>query len=222
MNKLLTGICAAGMVAAVAGTASAEAPNRADFKNAAKYCKALRTSSGSPEAFAEAVRAATGAKKVTVKNAYGKCVSKQARNEVKDDQEAKSDAVKQCKTEQAQSDSDFAAAHDGKTFTQFYGTNKNGKNAYGKCVSSHKRAEEAQAAQENKNELSAAKQCKAEKAQSDDEFSGAHGGKTFTQFYGTNKNGKNAFGKCVSSKAKEMNDEQDDSDSGEQEAPTAS
>ena len=193
-NRLLTGVCAAGMVAAVAGTASAEAPNRADFKNAAKYCKALRTSSGSPEAFAEAVRAATGAKKVTVKNAYGKCVSKQARNEVKDDQEAKSDAVKQCKAERAQSDSDFAAAHDGKTFTQFYGTNKNGKNAYGNCVSSNKRAEEAQAAQENKDELSAAKECKDERAQDAD---------AFRQQYGTNKNGKNAFGKCVSKTARE-------------------
>jgi len=33
-------------------------------------------------------------------------------------------------------------------------------------------------------------------------FAAAHGGKSFTDFYGTNKNKKNAFGKCVSGKAK--------------------
>jgi hypothetical protein len=208
MKKLLTAACAAGMAVAVAGTATAETPNRADFKNAAKYCKALRTSSGSPEAFAEAVKALSGARKVTVKNAYGKCVSSQARSEVKDDQQAKSDAVKQCKAERAQSDEEFAAAHGGKTFAQQYGTNKNGKNAYGKCVSQQRKAEEAQAEQENRNELSAAKQCKAEKAQSDEDFGSTHGGKTFAQQYGTNKNGKNAYGKCVSTKAKAMNDDQ--------------
>jgi hypothetical protein len=33
------------------------------------------------------------------------------------------------------SDPGFAAGHDGKTFDEFYGTNKNLKNAFGKCVS---------------------------------------------------------------------------------------
>ncbi len=209
MRKVITAVCALGMAAAVAGTAAADAPNRADFKNAAKYCKALRASSGSPEAFAEAVKAVSSAKKVTVRNAYGKCVSSQAKAEAKDDQQALSTAKSDCKAEQAQTDEEFAAAHDGKTFAQFYGTNKNGKNAYGKCVSQHARAEQAQADQENKDELSAAKACKAEKAQSDADFSGAHDGKTFTQFYGTNKNGRNAFGKCVSSKAKATEQEQE-------------
>ena len=36
----------------------------------------------------------------------------------------------------------------------------------------------------------------------------AHDGKTFAQFYGTGKHGNNAFGKCVSSKAKALTDEQ--------------
>jgi hypothetical protein len=206
----MTGVCALGLAVAVAGTAvAADPPSRADFKNAAKYCKALRASSGSPEAFAEAVKAMTTARKVTVKNAYGKCVSSQAKAEAKDDQQALSTAKSDCKAEQAQSDEEFAAAHEGKTFAQFYGTSKNGKNAYGKCVSQHARAEEAKADQENKDELSAAKECKAEKAQSDADFSAAHGGKTFTQFYGTNANGKNAFGKCVSTKAKEKEQEND-------------
>jgi hypothetical protein len=201
MKKILTCICAAGMLAAVTGTAVAVTPSSTDTSNAAKYCKALRASSGSPEAFAAAVQVVVGAKKVTVKNAYGKCVSNQAKNNAKDDQQAHSNAAKDCKAERAQSDADFSAAHGGKTFSQQYGTGKNGKNAYGRCVSQKAKANRANAAQDNKDELSAAKQCKAEQAQSDSDFAAAHGGKTFTQQYGTNKNGKNAFGKCVSSKA---------------------
>ena len=47
----------------------------------------------------------------------------------------------------------------------------------------------------------AAKECKAEQA--DASFSTSHEGKTFAQFYGKNENDKNAYGKCVSMKAKE-------------------
>ena len=113
-------------------------------------------------------------------------------------------AAKYCKALKAASGSSFAS---------MFGTKKN---AYGKCVSQQAKVKEQKAEQKDDNEQSAAKQCKAESKQSDEEFSGAHGGKTFTQFYGTNKNGKNAFGKCVSSKAKAMNDEQ------KQEAPATS
>jgi len=35
----------------------------------------------------------------------------------------------------------------------------------------------------------------------DPNFAASHGGETFDQFYGTNPNLNNAFGKCVSSKA---------------------
>lgn len=48
--------------------------------------------------------------------------------------------------------------------------------------------------------LNSAQQCKAER--SDPTFADTHGGMTFDQHYGTNKNLKNAFGKCVSGKAK--------------------
>jgi hypothetical protein len=53
----------------------------------------------------------------------------------------------------------------------------------------------------------AAKACKAEQA--DAGFAAAHGGKTFAEFYGANDKAKgagadkNAYGKCVSAKAKE-------------------
>ena len=53
--------------------------------------------------------------------------------------------------------------------------------------------------------MSSAKECLAEQKQNPEEFKAAHGGKTFTEFYGTNENGKNAFGKCVSSKSKAKN-----------------
>ena len=42
-------------------------------------------------------------------------------------------AAQQCAEER--SDPGFAAAHDGKTFEEFYGTNHNKRNAFGKCVS---------------------------------------------------------------------------------------
>ena len=62
--------------------------------------------------------------------------------------------------------------------------------------------------------VNAAKECKAEQA--DPAFADAHEGKTFDEFYGTNGNPKketpgalkNAFGKCVSSKAKAKGEEE--------------
>ena len=72
------------------------------------------------------------------------------------------------------------------TFRATYGTNKNKRNAFGKCVS--KRTGEAKTATtEAKNT------CKAEQ----DADAAA-----FAQKYGTNKNKKNAFGKCVSGQSK--------------------
>jgi hypothetical protein len=104
-------------------------------------------------------------------------------------------AAQQCKAEQA--DPNFAAGHGGLTFDQVYGTNPNDRNSFGKCVSGKVQATEAQLDQ---NEQNAAQQCRAER--SDPNFAAGHGGKSFTDFYGTNHNKKNAFGKCVSQKAK--------------------
>jgi hypothetical protein len=75
------------------------------------------------------------------------------------------------------------------TFATTYGTNASKANAFGKCVSSHAKA--AKSAVTN-----ASKSCKAQLA--DANFATGHGGKTFAQFYGSGKNGKNAMGKCVS------------------------
>jgi hypothetical protein len=80
-------------------------------------------------------------------------------------------------------------------FKLLYGSN----NAYGKCVS-----KAASAA--SQNTTNASKLCAAERA--DATFADTHGGKTFAQFYGTGNRGNNAFGKCVSSKAQTLQQEQ--------------
>jgi hypothetical protein len=86
--------------------------------------------------------------------------------------------AKECKAERA---ADPAA------FTKKYGTNKNGKNAYGKCVSGKARHATEQ---ETEARVNAAKTCKKLKAEQK---------ATFEADYGTKKN---AFGKCVSETAK--------------------
>src|SRR4051794_35083944 len=68
-------------------------------------------------------------------------------------------------------------------FRAAYGTNKNKKNAFGKCVSKRTKTEEA-------NSEAAENTCKTE--QNADQAA-------FTAKYGTGKKGKNAYGKCVSS-----------------------
>src|SRR5260370_34255608 len=60
---------------------------------------------------------------------FGACVSRFAPLE----QNNPASANSACTAEQA--DANFAAAHGGKTFAQFYGTGKSGKNALGNCVS---------------------------------------------------------------------------------------
>lgn len=72
-------------------------------------------------------------------------------------------------------------------FGQTYGTvQTNRKNAMGRCVSQHARAEHA-------NRVSARDACDAER--NDPNFPASHDGKSFQQFYGN-------FGRCVSSKAR--------------------
>jgi hypothetical protein len=77
-------------------------------------------------------------------------------------------------------------------FNQLYGENAKGRSAFGKCVSRLARSDQ-------QNTTNASKACDAE--QNDTNFAATHGGKTFAQFYGANKNDGNAFGKCVSQKA---------------------
>jgi hypothetical protein len=84
-------------------------------------------------------------------------------------------------------------------FKQTYG---GGANAFGRCVSKLASTVSADTA-------NAAKQCAAERA--DASFAASHDNKTFAQYYGTGLHGNNAFGKCVSTKAKTLEQEQQQS-----------
>jgi hypothetical protein len=87
-------------------------------------------------------------------------------------------------------------------FRSMYSPGGSGANAMGKCVSKH-----AQAARVNRT--NAGKACKAEQSMLDADFRATHDGKSFAEFYGKNENDRNAYGKCVSSKAKTANEQQE-------------
>ena len=120
------------------------------------------------------------------KNAFGKCVSKRAKATEEAAEDAKENASQACKAEEA---ADPAA------FAEKYGTGKKKKNAHGKCVSqSPARRPRRRSTQQVEADVNAAKTCKAERKADPD---------AFKEKYGTNKNKRNAFGKCVSKTAKE-------------------
>ena len=162
-------LAAAALVVPISVSA---AVSPADYKNAAKFCKALRADIG------KTTFKQTYGTNENRSNAYGKCVSKNAREL---DQNHAS-AVKACRAER---DANEAA------FVEKYGTNKRGTNAFGKCVS----AKEDQAEDQDHDAIvNAAKTCRAERATDP---------AAFREKYGTNRNKRNAFGKCVSKLAKE-------------------
>ena len=178
MTKRITTIAAVCGILVLPATAPAQEPSPQNFKNAAKYCKALRAAAGDAN-----FKAMFGGGK----NAYGKCVSKAARLDQKQESQAKTNASKQCKAEEA---ADPAA------FKTKYGTGKDGKNAHGKCVSQKAKENKAAADKAENEKVNAAETCRAERKQDPAAFAGK---------YGTNENNKNAFGKCVSKTAKANN-----------------
>lgn len=190
MKKSL--ITAAALVAlGVPAAANADAPTQTDRQNAAQECRTERgTTDASREAFAQ--RYGTNANK---RNAFGKCVSSKSKDEAKERTEAQSGASQACRTEQGTTAESKAA------FAQKYGTNKNGKNAFGKCVSGKSKELQAAADQADKEAAmarrSAAKTCSTERGTT------AESREAFAKKYGTGKTRKNAFGKCVSATAKD-------------------
>jgi hypothetical protein len=165
----------AGLAIPVVALAADPTPNP---NSPAAQCRAERTAMG------ETNFKNTYGTNANKSNAFGKCVSKHAKSQ---DNNA-TNAAKRCKAEQ--DDPNFAATHGGKTFAQFYGTNKNGKNAFGKCVS---RQADATTDQQQEKRLNAARTCRAEQRKDPAAFKAK---------YGTNRNKSNAFGKCVSKEAR--------------------
>jgi hypothetical protein len=148
-----------------AALAADEAPSPVDLAKAA--CKSEKAQMG-----ANTFKATYAAGSVS--GATKMCVAKRDGGAATD----LKNAAKECKAERA---ADAAA------FTQKYGTNKNGKNAYGKCVSAKAREKTEQ---ETEARVNGAKTCKKLKVQDKAAFEAAYGTK------------KNAFGKCVSKTAK--------------------
>lgn len=95
-----------------------------------------------------------------------------------------------CKTERTTLGAD--------AFKALYAPTGSAASAMGKCVSQHQRSQAA-------NRVSAAKACSTERAMAEDAFKAAHSGESFNAFYGRNDNDRNAYGKCVSAKAKAKN-----------------
>jgi hypothetical protein len=112
------------LVCALVGTLTVPAafaadPTPADFKNASKYCKAVRESKG-----VDAFRAQYGTN-ANKKNAFGKCVSQtaKAKAEKREDAEEQSAATAACKKEKTDNAAKFA--QDYKNFGQCVKAKKN-------------------------------------------------------------------------------------------------
>lgn len=166
MTRRLLVLAAAALLlapaAALAGTSTSSA-------NASKQCAVLRAKVG-PGPFAQAF------------DSFGGCVSNLTPLATKN----ATAATARCRSLRAQSN--FAAAHGGKSFLRFYGTGPGGRNAFARCVFATTNARiTAQA--------SAAATCVSE--QSDAGFSASHAGKTFAQFYGTGPGFSDALGRCI-------------------------
>jgi hypothetical protein len=173
-----------GLVAALAIPASALATHSHTAKRAAvAECKFER---GKSHATHEAFKIKY--------HSFSRCVDKNTVEEKAESELAHKNAAKECRAEREQ---DLTA------FQEKYGTNANKKNAFGKCVSSKSKGdddEDEDEVDEDKNEkkdkVNASKTCNAERGTT------AASTTAFTETYGTNKNKKNAFGKCVSKHAK--------------------
>jgi hypothetical protein len=185
MKRITLATCLA-IALTLPAVAAATPPADVENKQAAqKECKKERGDTKvSREAFRANHQSMTG------------CVRKKTAEEAKEEAAAHKNASKQCKAEAA--DPDFADEHKGKSFAEFYGTNGNGKNAHGKCVSAKAKALKAEM-DEVADRKNAAKVCAAERRDDAEEFA---------ETYGTNPNKRNAFGKCVS---KHASDDSDDS-----------
>jgi hypothetical protein len=173
---------AALLVAALGLPAGALAePSDNDTRAAQKQCKSDR---GETKATREAFKAKY--------RSMSRCVRQKAAEEEAERAAAQKNAAKECKSERKEIGA--------QAFADKYGTNKNRRNAHGKCVSAKAKAKKAEmdaadgrAAAGFKN---AAKACDAERREMGEE--------AFAEKYGTNENAGNAFGRCVSARTREV------------------
>lgn len=178
-------------VAMMAVPAISLAADTSDPGSPAHRCREQRTTLGDA-----AFKAMYGTNR-TKSNAFGKCVSKVERTDTSTEAADHANAAKQCRTER--DDATFASSHGDKTFAQYYGTNHNGSNAYGKCVSAKAKAQSNSDENDHQDAtVNAAKSCKAARKADADAFRNKYGSRS------------NAFGKCVSAQVKKQEQEDED------------
>jgi hypothetical protein len=186
-------VALAGVLATLAVPSLAhagETPTSTDRQNATSECRAER---GATAATREAFKAHYGTN-ANKRNAFGKCVSAKSREEAQEREDAQSNGAQTCRTEQGTTAASRAA------FEQKYGTGKNKRNAFGKCVSQAAKA--AKDAMDDKDDEAAGDRKSAAAACDDERGDTAASKAAFAAKYGTNTNKRNAFGKCVSRGAK--------------------
>ena len=180
MKRLLIAAAALTLLAAPA-TATAK-PTGEDRDNAARECRDLR---GSEPATRAAFRAQFGTNS-NKRNAFGKCVSRRSRSEERQRERLSENAAKSCKAQREE------LGHE--AFGEKYGTNSNKRNAFGKCVSEQREEAKDEADERDAERIAvvkeAARDCRSERSEL--------GAEAFREQYGTNRNKRNAFGKCVS------------------------
>ena len=174
--KALFAALAVAAILPVAALADPASPS--DKANGARSCEAMKT------LLTEPTFRSTYGTNADKSNAFGKCVSAWTQAE----HQNRHAATTACKAEQA--DAGFAAAHEGKTFAQFYGAGKSGANALNRCIQAKRAAESAA---DKQAVVNAARKCKAERK--------TMGEVAFKAAYGTNADKSNAFGKCVAKAA---------------------
>ena len=171
-QSMRTALTAVGLVAALAFPAAAPAGTTPTDEKNA--AKECKAERGTDSATQEAFTLKYGSGK-NGKNALGKCVSERAKEEAAERKAAKRKAKRVCQSQE-------------------------GKKNYAKCLTRQARKaakKQDKADQEEIEEFkNAAKECDAERGEDPTTK------ETFTTKYGTGKKGKNAFGKCVSSKVK--------------------
>ena len=163
-------------------------PDKGDKRAAKSECNMFRGHSGiTREAF------------LTKYESFKACVKARARDEAKEEQSAHTNAAQDCREERGTTQESRDA------FNAKYGKNGNMRNAFGKCVSETAKAKEHEADAEDQQNATdfknAAKECDAERGDTDATR------QAFALKYGTAKSHyKNAFGKCVSQKARANHD----------------
>ena len=180
-KSIATGVALAAAALLAVPSGAIAKPNHGDRVNAAQECRAER---GGTDATREAFRVKYGTN-ANKRNAFGKCVSTRARDEEQEGEVARTNASKECKAEAEELGAEAFAAK--------YGTGKKGANAHGKCVSQKAKSKTAKTVDDEvKADVNAAKACKTERKADPSAFAAK---------YGTSKNKRNAFGKCVSKQA---------------------